>query len=128
MRWTLLASRVWGRNPKDPKTIVESGTDPHTVCRCERSEDAARILKILGDLLKLQEFANTADDKIAILTSQRNALLNAVEIAGFRLSLRSGVTLEIVPDDGGPDGRNFVILRNLPKEKGKNGQELEGTE
>jgi hypothetical protein len=66
--------------------------------------------------LELEAELIASEARVNVLTSQRNALLNAIEIAGFRLSLRSGVTLEIVPEDGGADGRNFAILRELPEQ------------
>ncbi len=64
--------------------------------------------------IELESELDAAHDRIEVLTRQRNALLNAIEIAGFRLVTNNGLTLEIAPDDGGKDGRNFVILNTLP--------------
>ncbi len=107
--------RVWAIDPNDPYIIRESGDDPHTVCGCYRKEDARLILRLLPLLSSQEEHYRIAVGRAEILQSQRNALLNAIEIAGFRLNLANrGLTLEIVPSDGVPDGGNSVILQKLP--------------
>lgn len=111
---TVSKLRIWERDRNDERIINEKGTEPHRLCVCDRAEDADRILFVLKSFLEIEAKQNEVSDRIALLTSQRNALLNAIEIAGYRLAINNGVTLEIVPQDGTtPDGENFVILKNL---------------